>query len=195
MRGVTVYYGENEAEARAARTWRGGRYEQIEGQIIPWLWPLQAVYRAARRKGRTSAAGSMRACAEGGWWSAAQLQLHKLVTHDKCRCGKAADTLWHRLGRRERTEEERTAKCGAKLLGLAKTRAWDPLFSRGIPARPKVPPPPKARQWATKMESNAEVIAEGVVYTDGSAEGWHWKGARAAYGATCYTREGKCNGR
>ena len=34
----TAYYVETEAEAKAARIWRGGRHEQIEGQIIPWLW-------------------------------------------------------------------------------------------------------------------------------------------------------------
>ena len=35
----TAYCGETEAEAKAARIWRGGRNEQIEGQIIAWLWP------------------------------------------------------------------------------------------------------------------------------------------------------------
>ena len=133
----------------------------------------------------------MRACVEGGWWSAARLQLHRLVAHDQCRCGKAADTLWHRLARCERTEEGRAATCSEKLIGLARTRVWDPPFSRGVPARPKVPQPPKARQWFEKLSIEAELIAEGVVYTDGSAEGWHWKGARARYGAVSYTCEGK----
>ena len=109
MKSTTVYYGENEEEEKAARIWRGGRFEQRERQIVPWLWPLQSVYKSAKRKGRTSAAASLRACAEGGWWGAAKLHLHKLVPHDLCRCGKAADTLWHKLGRRGRTEEARSS--------------------------------------------------------------------------------------
>ena len=52
-------------------------------------------------------------------------------------------------------------------------------------------PPPKPKQWMQKLCKDAEYIAEGCVYTDGSAEGWFWRGARAAYGAVCYNEEGK----
>ena len=42
-----------------------------------------------------------------------------------------------------------------------------------------------------KLCDDAEFIADGIVYTDGSAEGWFWKGARAAYSGVRYSKEGK----
>ena len=61
----------------------------------------------------------------------------------------------------------------------------------GAPARPKVPRPPRAQQWMEKICGEAEYIGDNVIYTDGSAEGWHWRGARAAYGAVSYHEAGR----
>ena len=71
-------------------------------------------------------------------------------------------------------------------------RAWDPLFSRGVPARPKVPRPPRAQRWMEKLCGEAEFIGVdgNTIYTDGSAEVWLWMGVRAAYGAVCYDEAG-----
>ena len=76
------------------------------------------------------------------------------------------------------------------MLRAGRVRVWDPLFSRCVPARPKVPPHPKDRQWTVKLQQDAEIVADNLVYTDGSAEGWHWRGARAAYSGVCYSAEG-----
>ena len=189
---VTAYYGDTEAEARNARVWRGARYEHIEGRIIPWIWPMRRVYIKGLRSGRMEAAASLRAGVEGGWWVPTRLHAAKVMAHDKCRCGLAAGTLWHKLGRCPRTKEPREGMCREEVLAEGQKRVWDPLFSRGVPARPKVPKQPKERQWSERIQEDAEIIAGtgNLVYIDGSAEGWHWRGARAAYSAVCYTADG-----
>ena len=189
--GVTAYFGEDQDEARGARLWRSGRFEQVEGEILPWIWPMRRAFKAGMRKGRVAAAACLRACVEGGWWGSAKLHLAKAVARDTCRCGKAADTMWHRVGRRERTEEKGEGGCPREVLQAGRARVWDLVFSRGVPARPKVPPQPKPRQWVERLCEEAEFISEGIIYTDGSAEGWFWKGARAAYSAVCYSKDGK----
>ena len=65
-----------------------------------------------------------------------------------------------------------------------------PLCSRGVPARPKAPKIPHGELWFERLAEGAEYAAERLVYTDGSATGWHWRGCRAAYGAVCYGEGG-----
>ena len=188
--GAARYFGDDEGERKMASLWRGARYQVVEEQLVPWIWPLRCVYRAAMRKGRVAAAASFRACVEGAWWTSTRLQLIGAVAHDKCKCGIAAGTLWHKLGRCNRTSSERETMCPDSVLAVGRKRVWDPLFARGVPARPKVPKQAEAKVWFEKLHEQAEFLAEGVVYTDGSAEGWHWLGVRAGYGAVCYNLDG-----
>ena len=59
-----------------------------------------------------------------------------------------------------------------------------------MPARPKVPKPPCARICFEKLHVQAKFLATGIIYTDASVEGWHWRGARAGYSAVCYHQDG-----
>jgi hypothetical protein len=138
--------GSTEAEERLARVWRGPRYQHDQGRVIPWLLPAAMLLR--RRLGdpgkRTAADASAAALVEGGWWTAARLASAGLRDTAVCAaCGKAVGTVWHRLGECEATREEREGRggCPAWLLRKGKTALWDPLFARGVPALPKVPPP------------------------------------------------------
>ncbi len=138
--------GSTSLEDRMARVWRGPRYQQQQGKLIPWLLPATLMLR--RRLGnvgkRTAADASVAAMVEGGWWTASRLAMSGLRDSPICAaCGKAIGTLWHRLGECEATKDEREGKggCPAWLLKKGKASVWDPLFARGVPALPKVPPP------------------------------------------------------
>ncbi len=93
------YYGDTELERKAAEVWRRGKFQTVGGMIIPWVWTMARVARAAARAGRTAAASSLRACIEGGWWTQARLYEAGLSSSPVCRCGKQLGTLWHRLAR------------------------------------------------------------------------------------------------
>ncbi len=67
------YFGENEFEAAAAGVWRRAHFECAGGLAVPWIWPIARAARAARRRGHRQAAASLRACAEGGWWTQSRL--------------------------------------------------------------------------------------------------------------------------
>ena len=188
--GQGTFYGDEEGERKKASVWRRARYEYIEEQLVPWFWPLRRVFKAAVRKGRIASAASFRACVEGAWWTATRLHMIGVKAHNKCRCGCAAGTLWHKLARCSRTAEERDGNCPTELLEMGRARVWDPMFARGVPARPKVPRPPKARVWFEKLKEEAEFLADGVIYTDGSAQGRHRLATRAGYGAVCYHIDG-----
>ncbi len=138
--------GSTESEERMARIWRGPRYQHEQGKTIPWLLPATMLLRRRLRDvgKRTSADASVAALVEGGWWTAARLAAAGLRDSPVCAaCGKAIGTVWHRLGECEATKEEREGKGGCPEWLLKKGRAsvWDPLFARGVPALPKVPPP------------------------------------------------------
>ena len=62
-----------------------------------------------------------------------------------------------------------------------KVALWDPLYSRGAPARPK--PVREAKTWARwrAVQKEAPAMATGSVYTDGSAVGGWWRATRAAW--------------
>ncbi len=140
--------GSTEAEERMARIWRGPRYQHEQGQIVPWLLPAAMLLRRRLRDAgkRTSADASAAALVEGGWWTAARLAAAGLRDSAVCAaCGKAIGTVWHRLGECEATREEREGRggCPAWLLRKGKAAVWDPLFARGGPALPKVPPRPQ----------------------------------------------------
>ncbi len=121
--------------------------------MIPWLLPAAMLLRRRLRDPcrRTSADASVAAMVEGGWWTAARLASAGLRESPLCTCGKAVGTLWHRLGECEVTKEEREGRkgCPGWLLRKGRVSVWDPLFSRGVPALPRVPPPPAPQQSST----------------------------------------------
>ncbi len=87
--------GTTPAEAASARIWRGARYQNCEGKLIPWLLPASMTLRGRLRDRtrRTAADGSAAAMVEGGWWTAARLAAAGLRTSAACAaCGKAAGT-------------------------------------------------------------------------------------------------------
>ena len=184
------YFGETQEEVRAAGIWRRPRFATVEGQIIPWLWPMKCIYKAAKRNGSGAAAASMRALVEGGWWCRARLEAIG-AGDGKCRCGKAQDIVWHRLAACELTRKEREENLPKEVLEQGIGRVWDPLYSRGVPARPIPPKILEDESWFEALATGTEFVADNRVYTDGSAAGWHWRGARAAYGAVCYDAHGE----
>ncbi len=140
--------GSTPLEDRMARVWRGPRYQHQQGKVVPWLLPATMLLRRRLRSlgNSTAADASLAAMVEGGWWTAARLAASGMRQSPVCAaCGKAIGTLWHRLGECETTKDEREGKggCPAWLLKKGKASVWDPLFARGVPALPKVPPPPR----------------------------------------------------
>ncbi len=181
--------GSTMLEERLARVWRGPRYQQHQGRLIPWLLPATMLLR--RRLGntgnRTAADASVAAMVEGGWWTAARLAAAGLRRSAICAaCGRAIGTLWHRLGECPATEAEREGKggCPAWLLKKGRTSVWDPLFARGLPALPKVPPPPPERVVRTVTDGEEEEgeAATGDIYTDGAVRGRWRRIMRAGWG-------------
>ena len=100
-----------EKESKAISSWRRGRFECYEDGPIPWLWPVHAVMRAARRHGLRKEAASIRALAEGGWPTQVRLYCHRRADHVVCRCGEALGTLRHKLGSCTLADSLRQQEC------------------------------------------------------------------------------------
>ena len=83
---------------------------------------MARVFKAGVRKGREGAVAAVRACVEGGWWVPARRHTIEAVAHDKCRCGKAAGTLWHRVGKCGRTEQDSVRTCPEAVLRAGQAR-------------------------------------------------------------------------
>ena len=163
--------------------------------MVPWFWPAEGVMRRLRRGGLRKSAASLRACMEGGWLTQRKLWAEGRADTDRCRCGQAAGTLWHKLAgctlseaRRSIAEKPRKL---AELVAQGKIHVWDPLFARGVPARPKFPPPPQASRWWKAEVEGAVEIATGDIYTDGSALGLYWKVVRAGWAVVAVDVEGR----
>ncbi len=181
--------GTSAAEAASARIWRGARYQRQDGMLLPWILPATLVLKGRLKSSNrcTAADSSAAAMVEGGWWTAARLAAAGLRARATCTaCGKGVGTYWHRLGECEATAEERQGKGGCPDWLLRKGRAmvWDPLFSRGVPALPKVPNPPPERVIRTFVGVGAEeaVVATGDVYTDGAMKGKWRRVMRGGWG-------------
>ena len=188
--GSRKAYGATDEEARLGMSWRRARYEMEGDILVPWFWPITRTLQIARRRGHRAAAASVRALVEGGWWVQRRLYAAGLAREDTCRCGEASGTLWHKLGRCKLTEEARQTFNEPGLFRLARGSVWDPLFSRGVPARPKIPKHPTERDW-WRAEKIGEVrCASGDVYTDGAAEGGFFRVVRAGWGAVAISDEG-----
>ncbi len=172
--GKTHVAGTTAAEAASARIWRGARYQKCDGKLIPWLLPAVMTLRGRLRdRSRCTAADhSAAAMVEGAWWTASKLAAAGLRARATCAaCKKGVGTYWHRMGECESTKCHREEKGGCPQWLLRKGRAmvWDPLFSRGVPALPKIPAPPPDRVVRTIVDGarGDEQAATGDVYTDG----------------------------
>ncbi len=130
-----------------------------------------------RDRGRCTAADySAAGMVEGAWWTSARLHAAGLKATAVCAaCKKAVGTYWHRMGECEATRAHREGDggCPAWLLRKGKAHVWDPLFSRGIPALPRIPrPPPERAVWTVVNGARGEAqVATGDVYTDGAVRG------------------------
>ena len=68
--------------------------------------------------------------------------------------------------------------------------AWDPLYRRGVPGLPRVPPPPpECEEWFGMSSPLADgIMATGKGYTDGACKGF-WRRARRAGWGICIVNE------
>ena len=144
-------FAASENEKRCARIWRHTHLRTEEEMLVPWFWPIAKVVRAAYKK-RRAAAASVRACVEGGWWVQRRLYARNMARTDVCKCGEGSGTLWHKLGVCRLANENPEAFGEPEIFKWGKGAVFDPLYSRGVPARPKLPPPPKPREWWTVGE-------------------------------------------
>ena len=109
---------------------------------------------------------------------------------DRCECGEEAGTLDHCLTTCQLAEERRSIGCQPEVLKQAKAAVWDPLFSRAVPAKLKLPPKvPYFQLWEVAKEGT-DKVAEGDIYIDGSFKGLYWRAARSAWAAVAYDQQG-----
>ncbi len=176
-RGMHVA-GTTPMEEASARIWRGARFQSHDGKIIPWLLPAAMVLK--RRLGDparcTAADSSAAAMVEGGWWTASRLLAEGLTASATCAaCMEAVGTYWHRMGECSTTKEVREGKGGCPQWLRRKGRAslWDPLFTRGVPALPRVPalPPERVVRTLVLADKGDALVATGDIYTDGAVRG------------------------
>ncbi len=190
--GGTMHHvaGSRPSEADSARIWRAGRFQMQGDRAIPWLLPGQMVLRRRLRDHRhcTAADRSTAALIEGGWWTPSRLAAAGLREHPECAaCAAAPGTLFHRLGECPASQEERESArgCPPWLLRKARAHLWDPLFARGVPALPRVPPPPPDQVqyvFADPEQRRQALVATGDVYTDGALSGRWRQIARGGWG-------------
>ena len=107
-----------------------------------------------------------------------------------CRVG----TLMHRLVLCARNLE---AHGGEALKTIEKLRKWfnecpwDPLWWRGVPAAPTVPPAPGFEEYVLRPSTETDLIATGRTYTDGACRGFWRRTKRAGWGACVLSEEGE----
>ena len=188
--GARRMFGVSEHEKKCARVWRHTHLHTEEEVLVPWFWPMAKVVRAAYRSGSRAAAASVRACIEGGWWVQRRLYSQSMAGSDVCKCGEAAGTLWHKLGVCRLSQEEREAFNKPEIFKWGRRAVFDPLFSRGVPARPKLPRTPSPCSWKVEEVKGGGLWATGDVYTDGSAEGGFFRAIRAGWGAVALSEDG-----
>ena len=180
-----------EERRKAAMLWRRRRYEQQEDAPVPWLWPIRVAMKAAKRAGPHAAAASIRAMAEGGWPTQFRLRCQRQAEHALCSCKQAVGTLRHKLSQCPLSEELRQQHLPVWLLQSCKREPWNPLFSRGVPARPRAAPIPSDLQWQDKHPSVQQCVATGDVYTDGSSIGSFWRARRGGWASVAIDDRGR----
>ncbi len=148
-----------------------------------------------RRRVAGAATLSAAALFEGAWWP--QLRRWARGKSASCRCtacGEAVGSLWHRLGKCPAGDAARAdpdSGCPEWLRRRGAAAVWDPLFSRGVPARPKLPPPPpEVERWAGSQPRDG-AVATGDVYTDGAARGLVPRALRAGWSVVVLGTDGQ----
>ena len=132
-------------EGRAAEVWRRGRFEHTDEGPIPWLGPVKSLLRGLKRNKLWKVAASVRSLFEGGWPTQLRLFTMGLAGHPQCKCGHPAGTLKHKLSSCPLSAESRAESRPDWILRACTKEPWNPLFSRGVPARPKPPPVPQKK--------------------------------------------------
>ena len=179
------------AEAQAASLWRRGRFEHCEEAPVPWLWPVKVVLQALKKRKLWSVASSLRPMVEGGWPTQFQLLCMGQAEHSQCACGHGAGTLRHKLGQRVLAQESRESYCPQWVERACDKEAWHPLFSRGVPARPKAVEVPKEAVWFEAADDEVARSLGGDIYTDGSAHGLFWRAKRGGWSAVALDQHGR----
>ena len=180
-----------EDEAKAAALWRRGRFVHLDDGPVPWLWPVRAVIKAARRAGLTNIASSVRSLAEGGWPTQFRLRVIGHAEHARCLCGEIAGTLRHKLGFCPLAKEVREEHCPEWITHCCSKEGWNPLFSRGVPAKPLAAKLPTDRSWLEADAAHGHGIASGDVYTDGSSTGSYWLARRGGWSVVSLSASGR----
>ena len=184
-------YGEAEREAKQSDVWRRARFSYGDMGPVPWIEPAKGAMRWARRRGNHKSALALRALIEGGWSTPRRRWAEGSIEEDTCECGKTAGTLYHWLTGCEKSKEHREAKCTEGLLHQAMVGLRDPLFSRGVAAKPKPVARVEAKYWWVDGDSSGQRLAVGKVFIDGSFKGAQWRIARAAWAAVSLDDKGK----
>ena len=176
---------------RAAATWRRGRFEHSEDGPVPWLWPVRVVMKSAKKAGLFSVAASIRALAEGGWPTQFRLRTFGYAEHAWCSCRRAVGTLRHKLGSCSLSQPLREAHCPEWVARCCDKEAWNPLFSRGILARPRAAKLPSDRSWFEAADHGDRGGATGDAYTDGSSTGSYWLARRGGWAVVSLDTAGR----
>ncbi len=175
-------YGESEMERASARIWRGGRYQALNGRLIPWF---DMVWRCVGRKatrGSSPAARSVAAMVEGGWFTQYKLWTINLVNDISCKaCNKKPGTLLHKVGECKVTDDLRAQFLPEWMRKKIAVELWDPLHTRGVPALPTYPSPPPDRAWWMGTPPRDGAAADGIAYIDGALRGMIRRAARAGW--------------
>ncbi len=175
-------YGESELERVSARVWRGGRFQTLDGRLVPWL---DMVWRCVGRmaaRGDSQAARSVVAMVEGGWFTQYRLWTIDLVDDVSCKaCGEKPGTLQHKIGECKSTADLRAIYLPEWIRKKSVVELWDPIHARGVPALPKYPCPPPDRAWWMGSQPRDGAVADGVAYTDGALRGMIRRAARAGW--------------
>ena len=180
-----------EETIKAAKLWRRGKFKHHDDRPVPWIWPIAATVRAARKAGWDKGAASLRSLAEGGWPLQQKLWIQGRAEHNWCKCKAAAGTLWHKLAVCQLSEQHRSVSGGLEGRKEGLAAPWDPLYSRGALARPKDPPIVPELTWHETAFEGVEKVATKCVYTDGSAFGKFWKATRAGWAFVVLDEEGR----
>ena len=135
-----------------------------------------------RNSASDSCTASFAPLIEGGWWPQAKLFHAGLAQTPLCQiCGAEPGTVWHRLRCRSRKREDaKEDGREEKIHDIGLQRWLDPLFARGIPALPLLPPLPKVQTWSFPEDADQQLVI-GMVFTDGALRGAHPEARRAGW--------------
>ena len=159
------------------------QYEMLDGRAIPWFEPAASVVNAQRSKGMApSVLASVASLLEGGWWTQASLFAAGLADDPFCRlCHTAVGDLPHRMFWCPHRKNVMESKCPQTLEDQAAKEPENPLFTVGVPIRPRCPcPPPACEAWIGTPPRDGAAV-RGVAYTDGALRGTVPKARRGGW--------------